>query len=191
MFVPLILLIVAMVGYYAYLSNKSHKVHEETTMTYVETTLSRNLENNYPPTPKEVLKYYNELQKCLYNEDCTEEQLDSLILKVRELYDEELLENNSLASQSIQLKQEIKLYKEKKRRITSASVASSANVIYDTVDGYEFAKLNCGYNVMEGNNSNPTTQVFLLRKDSNRRWKIYGWKIMDDFQVGQAESESE
>ena len=69
------------------------------------------------------------------------------------------------------------------------AVASSANVIYDTIDGYEFAKLNCGYNVMEGNNNNPTTQVFLLRKDDERKWKIYGWKIMDDFQISQNESE--
>lgn len=183
--IVIVLLIVAMVGYYAYLSNKSRESRAEAAETFVESTLSRNLESNYPSTPKEVLKYYNDIQKCLYNEEFTEEQFNELVLKVRELFDQELLDNNSLADQTIQLKSEIEDYRANKRKITSSSVASSANVIYDTVDGFEFAKLNCGYNIMEGGNNNPTTQVFLLRKDANRRWKIYGWKKMDDFQTVQ------
>lgn len=180
--IVIVLMIVAVVGYYAYLSNKSQENRAEAVMTFVENVLSRNLETNYPPTPKEVLKYYNDIQKCFYNEECTEEQLDSLILKVRELYDGELLENNSLANQTILIKQEIKEYKDKNRKITSISLPSSANVVFDTVDGYDFAKIHCGYNIMEGTKSNPSTQVFLLRKDSNRRWKIYGWKITDDME---------
>lgn len=180
--VVIILMIVAAVSYYAYLSNKSRASRAEATMTAVENTLSRKLDTNYPSTPKEVLKYYNEIQKCFYNEECTEEELEELILKVRELYDEELLEQNSLAAQTIQLKAEIQDYKDKKRTITSISLPSSANVVYDTVDGYEFAKIHCGYNVMEDGVNKPMTQVFLLRKDENRRWKIYGWKVLDTFE---------
>ncbi len=180
--VVIILMIVAVVTYYAYLSNKSRTDRAEASMTVVENTLSRRLDTNYPSTPKEVLKYYNEIQKCLYNEEYTDEEFAELILKVRELYDEELLEQNSLASQTIQLKTEIQDYRDKKRTITSISLPSSANVVFDTVDGYEFAKIHCGYNVMEDGVNIPTTQVFLLRKDANRRWKIYGWKLLDTFQ---------
>ena len=176
--VIIIIAIVAVVGYYAYLSNKSRAIKEETAMSFVESTLSRNLYSNYPPTPKEVLRYYNELQKCIYNEEPTAEQMEALVLKLRELLDQELLDQNSLAMHTIRLEEEVREFKEKKRKITGMAVASSANVIYDTVDGYEFAKLNCSYNVMEDGTSNPTTQVFLLRKDGNRKWKIYGWKIM-------------
>lgn len=178
----IILVIVTVVGYYAYLSNKEHKSRAEVAMTFTETVLSRDLEVDYPPTPKEVLKYYNQIQKCLFNEDCTQEQIESLILKQRELFDSELLENNTLAMHMIQYQQEREVNQSKNRKLTSTSVASSANVIYDTVDGFEFAKLNCGYNVMEGNRSIPVTQVFVLRKDTNRRWKIYGWKLLNDFQ---------
>lgn len=187
--VVIILAIVTVVGYYAYLSNKTKQERADLQMSFVENTLSRNLETNYPSTPKEVLKYYNEIQKCLYNEECTPEQLDELIIRVRELYDEELLENNSLAIQSIQLKQEIQEFRDKNRKITSISLASSANVIFDTVDDFEFAKLHCGYNLMEGGKNIPTTQVFLLRKDENRRWKIYGWKITDELDSTQDGSE--
>lgn len=176
------LLIVAVVSYYAYLSNRSRADRAEASVTFVQNTLSRKLDTNYPSTPKEVLKYYNDLQKCFYNEDYTEEEFEKLVLKVRELYDEELLEKNSLADQTIQLLLEIQEYKEKKRTITSISLPSSANVVYDTVDGYEFAKIHCGYNVMEAGVNKPMTQVFLLRKDAGRKWKIYGWKILDTFQ---------
>lgn len=176
--VIIILAIVAVVGYYAYLSNKTRSAREDESMTFVESTLSRNLVSNYPPTPKEVLRYYNEIQKCFYNEECTKEETEALILKLRDLLDQELLDQNSLAMHTIRLEEEIKEFKEKKRTITGMSVSSSANVIYDTVDGYECAKLNCDYNIMEDGKSNPTTQVFLLRKDSGRKWKIYGWKIL-------------
>lgn len=188
--VVIILMIVAAVSYYAYLSNKSRASRAEATMTFVEETLSRKLDTNYPSTPKEVLKYYNEIQKCFYNEECSEEELEELILKVRELYDEELLEQNSLASQTAQLKEEIQDYRDKKRTITSISLPSSTNVVYDTVDGYEFAKIHCGYNVMEDGVSKPTTQVFLLRKDENRRWKIYGWEVLNTFQETENGSET-
>ena len=176
--VIIIIAILLVVGYYAYLSNKSKVIKDEATLSFVESTLSRNLESNYPPTPKEVLRYYNELQKCIYNEECTDEQMEALVLKLRELLDQDLLDQNNLAMHTIRLEQEVKEFKEKKRKITAMAVSSSANVIYDTVDGYECAKLNCDYNVMEDGKSNPTTQVFLLRKDSDRKWKIYGWKIV-------------
>ena len=58
-----IFLIAAVVGYYAYLSNKSRSVNAEDSMTTVQETLSRNLTNDYPSTPKEVIKYYNEIMK--------------------------------------------------------------------------------------------------------------------------------
>lgn len=184
--VIIILLIVAVVGYYAYLSRKSRAERAQDAMTFVESTLSRNLDTYYPSTPKEVVKYFNDIQKCFFNEECTEEELDALIGKLRELFDEELLEQNSLETQSLLLKKEIQEYKEKKRKITNISIASSANVIFDTVNGRECAKLHCGYNVMEGTNNNSITQVFLLRKDSDRKWRIYGWKPQDDFQETQS-----
>ena len=44
------------------------------TLTAVQEVLSRNLETNYPQTPKEVIKYYSEITQCFYNEEYTEEE---------------------------------------------------------------------------------------------------------------------
>lgn len=176
MTVIFICLIAAVVGYYAYLSNKSQSIKAEASMTTVQATLSRNLTNDYPPTPKEVIKYYNEIMKCFYNEECTDAEIEDLGYKARELYDEELLEANELGTYMMNLKEEIKAFKDNKRRITSCSVAASTDVDYDEIDGYSFAKIMCGYNIMEGNTSHPTTYTYLLRRDEEKHWKIYGWK---------------
>lgn len=173
----LIILIVGVVGVYAYLASRSRSIADGATMTNVEKVLSRNMGYDYPPTPKELLKYYNEIQKCFYNEDCTDDEIEALVDRVRELYDADLLANNERSIQIVSLKEEIKDYKDHKRRITAASVAASTNVDFFEEDGYEFARIYCGYNVTEGSTTKQARQIFLLRRDGDRRWKIYGWDL--------------
>lgn len=179
----IILLVVLVVGYYAYLSSKDKESRADATMTVVQTTLSRDLGKDYPPTPKEVVKYYNEILRCLYNEESTEEEIESLGLKARELYDEELLENNELGSYLIKLRANVKEYRDNERRITSFNPASSTNVEYFEEDGYSFAKIMCGYNIMQAGQNYSTNQIYLLRKDVNKQWKIYGWEDVENLKT--------
>lgn len=174
--VIIIILVVAVVGYYAYLSGKEQDRKVEESFTAVQNTLSRSLELDYPPTPKEVIKYYNEILKCFYNEECTEEEIEALGNKARELYDAELLANNEQEVYLINLKADILDYKTNNRRIANAAVASSTSVFTFEQDGYEFARIMCGYSIMAGDVSHPSNQVYLLRKDENKHWKIYGWE---------------
>ena len=74
---------------------------------------------------------------------------------------------------------EVHNYKNNKRKITSVSLASSTNVDYYTADGYSFARISCGYTMTENGKKSSTVIVYLLRRDDNRRWKIYGWKTAD------------
>lgn len=179
-----VLVIIAVVGYYAYLSNRSRAQKDEAKLSTVQTVLSKSLEFDYPPTPKEVMKYYNEIVKCFYNEDCTEEEIEALGNKARELYDEELLANNEQEIYMINLKADIQDYKDNNRRITSTSVASSANVDYFSEDGYDFARIMCGYSIMENGVSVSSGQVYLLRKDEDKHWKIYGWESIEEYNKG-------
>ena len=50
-----IFLLVLVVGYYAYLSGTHRTEQQEAVMSEVDTALSRDLDNDYPATPKEVL----------------------------------------------------------------------------------------------------------------------------------------
>lgn len=182
--VIVICLIAAMVGYFAYLSNKSRESQAEKEMTMVQSTLSRNMTTDYPPTPKEVIKYYNDILRCFYNEEHTDEELNQLGCRARELYDAELLEQNELGTYMMRLGAEIQEYKEKKRRITGTAVAASTNVDLFSEDGYDFARLQSNYSIIEGGEKSNTVIVYLLRKDAQKRWKIYGWTSAENVTVG-------
>ena len=182
--VIVICLIAAMVGYFAYLSNKSRESQAEKEMTMVQSTLSRNMTTDYPPTPKEVIKYYNDILRCFYNEEHTDEELNQLGCRARELYDAELLEQNELGTYMMRLGAEIQEYKEKKRRITGTAVAASTNVDLFSEDGYDFARLQSNYSIIEGGEKSNTIIVYLLRKDAQKRWKIYGWTSAENVTVG-------
>lgn len=174
-----IFLLVLVVGYYAYLSGTHCTEQQEAVMSEVDTALSRDLDNDYPATPKEVIKYYNDLMKCFYNEECTAEELQDLGRKSLQLFDEELQENNDEDTYLIRLQGEVQNYKDNKRKITSVSLAPSTNVDYYSVDGYSFARISCGYTMTENGKKTSTVMVYLLRRDDSRRWKIYGWETAD------------
>lgn len=174
------ILILAVVAYYAYLSNKSKEERASASMTVVEETLSRDLNNNYPPTPKEVIKYYNDITKCLYNEVCTDDEIERLGMKNRGLFDQDLLNANELGTYLFQLKSEVTDHKDKKITIINVALASSTNVDYYTRDGYSFARLTCTYTMNENGTNSATQIVYLLRKDSNKQWKIYGWDYAEN-----------
>lgn len=180
-----ILLIIAIVGYYAYLSNRRQENQKETQLTTVQNVLARDLKLEYPVSPREVIKYYNEIMKCFYNEELTEEDLEGLAQKSRQLFDDELVLANEYDSYLQNLKSEIDTYKLKKRKITNCSVAASTSVDFYSVDGFEFARLSCGYTMMENGKSIPTHLVYLLRQDDKKQWKIYGWDLAENLRINE------
>lgn len=169
------------VGYYSYLNRRAHEQAEANPkVTKVDEVLARNLENNYPPTPKEVVKYYSELTKCFYNEEYSQGQMEEMADKARQLYDAQLLENNEWGSYIINLQAEIDEYKENEREISSYFVASSTDVDYFTQDGFEFARLLCSYTLRQGGSYAKVNEIFLLRRDEDNHWKIFGWELAEE-----------
>ena len=181
--IVMIFIIVALVGCYAFVSNIEKEQKEEAVMSQVQSTLSRDLTKDYPPTPKEVVKYYNEILKCFYNEECTTEEIDALGNKARELYDDELLANNEIGVYLIKLHEEIEAFKANEKVFSGFNVASSTNVETFEEDGFSFARLKCAYYITEGEEGYPSDQIYLLRQDENRKWKIYGWKPASQVQL--------
>lgn len=187
--IVVMILIVIVVGYYCYLVNRSHRAEQEKSLTAVENVLLRDLEHNYPPTPKEVIRYYNDILKCFYNEECSREEIEALALKARGLYDQELLNHNEWNTYIFNLEAEIQDFQEQKRKISNVSLASSTDVDEFTQDGYKFAKIRCGYNILQGRESSSSVHVYLLRKDKDNHWKIYGWELADNLEENSADSD--
>ena len=157
------------------LKAEKSKPEDYVKLTKVQEVLSRNLETNYPQTPKEVIKYYSEITKCFYDETYTEEELYDLAMKAMELYDHDLAANKPEEDYIRDLKSEIQVFKNNSNSISSYNISSSTDVYYFTEDGFDFARLYCTYNVRMGTVIQPVEEVFLLRKDLEGHWKIYGW----------------
>lgn len=177
-----IILLCLVLGYYYYLSNKDADVKDESevTITAVQDALMRNLDNNYPPSPREVLKYYGELAQCLHNEEYSEEEFMQLALQVQRLYDDELIANQTQEQYIQDLKWDINNMKEQEIIISSYSPSSTTDVDYFDADGYSWAKLYLTFTLRQGTALNVTEEIFLLREDAEGHWKIYGWKLAED-----------
>ncbi|MBQ8198072.1 MAG: hypothetical protein IJZ76_01420 [Lachnospiraceae bacterium] len=181
-FVVLILLIV---GFYYYLSNRPVSQPEEAVpeievMTAVQQVLARDLSINYPPTPREVVKYYSEITQCFYNEELTEDDIYALGMRARELYDAELAANQTEADYIDSLKYDIEEFNRYKRTIVNYNPSSSVDVETFSEDGFEWARLYCNYGIKQNEILYNSNIVFILRKDENEHYKIYGWKLVEN-----------
>ncbi len=177
--VAVCILAVMLVGFYYYLTHKSNAGSEDDTkITKSQQVLMRNLESNYPPSPKEVMKYYCDITQCFYNEEHTEAEIEELGRQIQKLYDIELVENQTEEVYLENLKVDILSMSE--NVISSYSLPSSTDVDYFSKDGYDWARLYCNFNIRKGTDIISTVEQFLLRKDENGRWKIYGWKLVEE-----------
>jgi len=175
------LMIVLIVGYYYHLSNRNvpqpeEIIDESQRLTASQEVLLRNLDTNYPSTPREVVKYFSEITQCFYNEEHTEEEIDALGRKIRELYDDELVASQTEEVYLTSLKYDIDIYRQNNRTIASFTPSSSVDVETFSEDGFEWARLYCMFGVKQGELLYKTNMVFMLRKDENQHYKIYGWK---------------
>lgn len=181
--IVILVVLVGVVGAYAFLQGRARTESTDAVMTDVQKVMYRDLSTNYPATVKEVIKYYTDIERCFYSDSTTNEELELLGEKARELYDAELLAANPEEDYMIHLLADVQEFKDKKRKITNVAVASSVNVDTFQEDGYDFARISCDYSVMEGSVNNVVSIVYLLRRDENRLWKIYGWDNAENVHV--------
>lgn len=177
-----IILICLVLGYYYYLSNKkTEEVQEEqVTLTEVQEMLLYNFDKNYPPTPKEVVKLFGQMVQCVYNEEYTEDEFYELAMQVQNLYDAELIANKTEDQYLNDLRTDIEQMKDQQIVISSYSPSASTDVDYFSEDGYDWAKLYCSFTLRKGTELGISNEIFLLRKDEEGHWKIYGWTLAEN-----------
>ena len=181
-FLVLAICCVLLAYYLMNLKVEKSKPEDYVKLTKVQEVLSRNLATNYPQTPKEVVKYYSEITKCFYNEECTDEELNALAMKAMDLFDHDLAANKTPEEYLADLKSEIQIFKANGHTISSYSTSSSTDVYEFQEDGFQFARLYCTYNLRMGTVIQPIEEIFLLRMDLEGHWKIYGWDAAKNHQ---------
>ena len=181
-FIAILIMALFVGGAFYIVANRSERIAEAQSakMTAVQEVLSRNLETNYPASPREVVKYYSEISRCFYGEEYSDEELESLAAKSREVFDDELVANQTDEQYLAALKIDIAANKEDKKTISSFSVSSSTDVEYYDFQGDEWAQLYCFYTFRVSSVIQTVQEKYLLRKDENGHWKIFGWKLVED-----------
>lgn len=174
----ILVLALGVLAYFYVINNRMKRVEEDVErITPVQELLIQNLETNYPNTPKEVVKLYSEITRCFYSEEYTEEELLKLAQMSRQLFDDELVANQDEDSYLRSLKGEIASYRQQKRYISSYSVSSSADVQYYNYKDAEWAQLIAMYSIKTNGKIEPSKERFLLRKDADGHWKIFGFRL--------------
>lgn len=169
--------------YYYYLGHraKRQEVEDAIAATVVQSILMRDLEHNYPPTPKEVVKYYAEITECFYNETYTDEELVQLANKIQLLYDAELVANKTQEQYMEDLREDIAEMKGQQLTVASYEVSASTDVEYFTQGEYSCARLYCTFYLkQQGGGRVPSQERFVLRQDEEGHWKILGWELVED-----------
>ena len=161
------------IGYYYYLTNRDKGKEEN--LTEVEQVITKDLDKSYPKTAREVVKFYNRILKCYYNEEHTDKQLEQLAKQARALMDKELQEKNPEKEYLAAVKLDVETYKEKEKVITSLAMDTTNEMEYKKVNGDECAYVDVSYFVTEGGKSSRAAQTYILRKDADGKWKILGF----------------
>ena len=177
--VAVICMVAIVVGYYNYLSrsNASVQADEEAELSEYDAIMAKDFVNDYPATPRAVVKWYNRIIKAFYDEEYTGEQLSNLADQARSLLDEDLLMYNPKEQYLVSLTADIEDYHNRNRTIVSSTVCSSGEVDYRTVKGHDCAFVSAYYFIREGSSYTRTYEDYCLRKDSAGHWKILTWEL--------------
>lgn len=187
----MLVIVGVLIGLYGFISARDSSESQGAAMeteaqkelTAVQKLISEAPYKDYPATPVQVVKYYNEITACFYNESYSDEQLMSLAMLSRSLFDEELKATQGDVDYLIALKADIQTFKKGNITIFQSTVSPSTDVEYFTHDGHECAKLYCTYTLKSGSVFQGTREVYILRKDAEDHWRIFGFDIVTDEDV--------
>ena len=193
--VMMLFMVVVLVGVYLAITRRNK---EETStdqaasrsiqdMTDTQKLIAEAAYKEYPSTPVQVLKYYNEITTCFYNDDYTEDELMQLARISRRMLDVELVAQQSDDSYFSQLKKDIanlKVQGDYGTTIYKIDVTPSMDVDYFEHEGYECARLYDTFTLKQmvgGTIYYPVVRyIYVMRRDEDGHWKILGFKKEDD-----------
>lgn len=170
---------VLVVAAYLAVSNKNEEKAmteaQKENITQLDKVLLKDLDESYPGSVREVIKFYCKILKSMFNGDVTEKQIDKLIDKERALFDEELLKLNEYSKFVDGRYSEIDAYKKNKSSMIKYVVGENESVKYWQNNGKDMASIKAKI-YMGGDKYIDFTQEYILRKDDKDRWKILSWE---------------
>lgn len=179
---------IVIVGAFLIIANRGsdERVEIEAVETEAAELIDLNLDGAaYPATPREVLKLYCRLVKCLYSADLSDRETEKLVAQIRKLYSDELLYINPESEMVELAKNERDQYLDDEKVIYSYTVDSVANMDQvEDADGSRVA-LNMYFTIKTGSSKfDRSYERFILKQQENGRYKILGWKQITSAEFG-------
>lgn len=180
--IALILCVALICGGFYLVKNGLGKSRGEDDLSEVQKVITRDLKQQYPSTPREVVKFYNRIILCYYGEKYSNEEFDALSEQALMLFDDDLVEVNPKEEYQASVLAEVASYASRKRVITKANVCDSKDVVYltDTDNGDDIAYVTASYFVKENNSYDKTFQEYVLRKSADGNWRILTYYQIKD-----------
>lgn len=173
--------IVVVYFYYLTINSKStSKKSDVKKVDEVEKLINKDLDESYPKTPREVVKFYSRIISVFYSGGYNEDEKKLLAVQAQKIMDNELLEHNKFDDYYDNLCEDIDEYKENGRKISSYMLDSSSDVEYKTFKERKYAYIKCTYYTKGKEGTAKVPEQYVLRQDEDGRWKILFWKLVDE-----------
>lgn len=181
---PLIITLLAalMVSYYIYLSNRdTNKNGKEKETSVATAVLQRDMDKNYPGSPRAVVTYFADIQKIIYKNDLDDDEFTGLAQHMRATYDDELLEKNPYDLFVENLRSEVNSYKSDKKYISQYIVEDGYGIDMMSFQGDDYARVDVKYYVRceKEKQTIAVYEKYTLRKNDDGQWKILYWNLTD------------
>ena len=170
------------IAYFFYLSNrKSTKDATDKSVGNQEVAAltTKDIDKNYPESPKEVVKLYARITKAYYESDVSEENIEKLGRQARILFDDELKNTQTEDEFLSALKEDISIYRNNNAKISSFNIQTANNTRYTKFNNREYASIELVYYIREGTQLRTSGTKFTLRRDNSGKWKILYWELVD------------
>ena len=161
-------------GFYSFTKDRETL---EKDLTEVEKLIVKDLDKNYPKTPREVVKFYMKINRCFYGEKLSDEQVNELVDQTLLLLDEDLRGENPRDTFYDSIVSEMEDAQSNNLTIVSVDVCDTNEVKYiddkkgdGTVDKLAYVKAD--YFINSDGAFVYSYQEFVLRQDDDGRWKI-------------------
>lgn len=172
------IVLIVLVFYYLGRSRKADNLKEASLekLSEVQQVLAIDFDKEYPKTPREVAKLHGDMTRLLYS-GLEDEEVNDLAMKIRELCDEEFLDNNPLEQYLTNLYAELSLWKELGRNIEVSIVVNEDKEETEVINGVEHATAFISFTIIEKGKTSELRQ-YVMRKNKDGKWKVLGWEYI-------------
>ena len=176
--VTMLVIAIAILSFYFYwmfrIKPLEDKAEEE--LSEVQKLINKDLDIFYPETPREITKLFGSMMKNLYD-NISDDEVEALALKVRELYDEDFLAVNPQETYLRNLYSDIASWKKANRRISAYHLVNEKEEQQEQLEGVEYAITYLSFTIQENGKFTETWKI-MLRQNKDKKWKILGWQVV-------------